>query len=275
MRHPTRILFLLLTLSSLSLQAWAGRVDTIMVHSASMHKDIPCVVILPAGYNEGKTAFPVLYLLHGYSGNYRDWITQAPVLAGAVDQYQTLIVCPDGGYGSWYLDSPMDSAWRYETFVATELVTAIDARYRTLADRAHRAITGLSMGGHGAFYLALRHPDEFGAVGSMSGGVDIRPFPNNWDLKKRLGDLATHPDNWEKNTVINLADSLKPGELKIAFECGTEDFFIKVNRALHEKLLAMGIGHDYTERPGKHNWDYWRNAIGYQLLFFHRFFSGR
>lgn len=252
---------------------WAGKVDTVQVFSASMHKNVPCVVIRPDAYRHKRQHFPVVYLLHGYSGNYRDWITKVPVLKQYVDRYQLIIVCPDGAYGSWYLDSPVDSSFRYETFTAKELVSYVDTHYHTIPDRMHRAITGLSMGGHGAMFLALRHKDEYGAVGSMSGGVDIRPFPNNWDIKKRLGDIETHRDNWEKYTVINLADSLKDGELKIAFECGTKDFFLKVNRNLHKKLLDMGIAHDYTERPGVHNWAYWSNAIPYQLLFFHRFFE--
>ena len=143
---------------------------------------------------------------------------------------------------------------------------------RTIADRKARAITGLSMGGHGALYLAIRHENIFGAAGSMSGGVDFRPFPDKWDIKKYLGDYATHADNWNRNTVINLVDSLHNGELKIIFDCGVGDFFLQVNRDLHQKLLAEKIEHDYIERPGEHNWDYWTNSVKYQLLFFRQYF---
>lgn len=256
--------------------ARAGQVDTVQVYSASMHKNVPCVVVLPDAYKKRHAGnFPVVYLLHGYSGNYRDWIKNVPELKQYVDEYHMIAVCPDGAFGSWYFDSPIDSSFRYETFVSGELVSYIDTHFHTLADRQHRAITGLSMGGHGAMYLALRHTDIFGAVGSMSGGVDIRPFPNNWDIKKRLGSIEEHPENWEKNTVINLVDSLKNGVLKIAFTDGTSDFFLQVNRALHEKLLKLGIDHDYTERPGGHTWAFWENALPYQLLFFERFFDGK
>ena len=97
-----------------------------------------------------------------------------------------IIVCPDGGFGSWYWDSPVDAGSQYETYVSNELVTWIDSKYKTIKTRKGRAITGLSMGGQGALYLAFRHQDIFGAAGSMSGGVDIRPFPetgiwqNDW-----------------------------------------------------------------------------------------------
>jgi len=141
------------------------------------------------------------------------------------------------------------------------LVNYIDEHYSTIKDRKGRAITGLSMGGYGALYLAFRHQDVYGAVGSMSGGVDIRPFPLNWDLSKRLGSYAEHPENWEKNTDINLLYLLTPGSLAITFDCGTEDFFYGVNRALHEKLLERNIRHDFTTRPGGHTWEYWANSI--------------
>jgi len=107
----------------------------------------------------------------------------------------------------------------------------------------------------------------------MSGGVDIRPFPENWDLSKRLGSYAGHPENWERNSVINLVYLLTPGALKITFECGSGDFFYQVNCNLHEKLLERNIPHDFTVRPGAHNWEYWGNAIAFQSVFFHRFFT--
>ena len=107
----------------------------------------------------------------------------------------------------------------------------------------------------------------------MSGGVDIRPFPKNWDLAKRLGTLAEFPERWEQNTVINQIHLLTPNSLALIFDCGTEDFFYDVNQKLHDKMLYYNIPHDYIVRPGKHDWKYWENAVGYQLLFMHKFFS--
>jgi S-formylglutathione hydrolase FrmB len=237
-----------------------------------MHKNVKCVVITPRSYLHNDTRLPVVYLLHGYSGNYSDWVLKAPDLLKAVDDNGYIVVCPDGAYNSWYFDSPVDTTMKYETDVALEIPAYIDTHYRTIANRAARAITGLSMGGHGALYLAIRHENVFGAAGSMSGGVDIRPFPDNWDIKKYLGDYPTHAANWNNNTVINLVDTLTNGALSIIFDCGTDDFFIQVNRALHEKLLSEKINHDYTERPGAHNWEYWDNAVQYQLLFFRDYF---
>ena len=237
-----------------------------------MHKNVKCVIIKPDAYNKSSKHFPVVYLLHGYSGSYNNWVLNAPDLLHVVDKNKFLVVCPDGAYNSWYFDSPLDTTMKYETNVALEIPAYIDAHYKTIADRKARAITGLSMGGHGALYLAIRHENIFSAAGSMSGGVDIRPFPDNWDIKKYLGDYATHADNWNNNTVINMIDTLQNGSLKIILDCGVDDFFLQVNRNLHQKLLDKKIDHDYTERPGAHNWEYWNNAVKYQLLFFHEYF---
>ncbi|WP_080239428.1 alpha/beta hydrolase [Spirosoma rigui] len=251
---------------------WAAKVDTVSTVSPSMKKTIKAVVITPDGDTDGAER-PVLYLLHGYSGNYSDWVRKAPALAKAADTYQMIIVCPDGNFGSWYFDSPVDPAFRYETYVANELVGWIDSHYKTIKNRTGRAITGLSMGGHGALYLALRHQTVFGAAGSMSGGVDIRPFPLNWDMAKRLGSYAEFPERWEQNTVINMLHLLTPGALSLLIDCGTEDFFYRVNENLHHKLLERNIAHDYISRPGAHNWDYWNKAVTYQLLFMRQYFD--
>jgi len=252
--------------------SFCATVDTVLTFSPSMKKNIKAVVIKPDGYAKAKEV-PVVYLLHGYSGNYADWITKAPVITRYADLYNILIVCADGNFSSWYFDSPVDSTWKYETYVAKELVQWVDQHYKTIKNRNGRGITGLSMGGHGALYLAFRHQDVFGAGGSMSGGVDIRPFPLNWDMAKRLGKYSDYPERWDANSVINNTHLLTPGSLAIIFDCGTSDFFYKVNCELHEKLLLNNIPHDFISRPGNHDWEYWTNAIGYQLMFMNRFFN--
>ncbi|MFT3822612.1 MAG: alpha/beta hydrolase family protein [Chitinophagaceae bacterium] len=271
-RIARNIAALSLVLLSAMLQTKAAVTDTVVTYSASMKKNIKAVVIVPDNYPSVKE-LPVVYLLHGYGGNYADWVTRAKGFEKAADLYGMMIVCPDGN-NSWYWNSPVDPAYQYETYVADELVKWVDQKYKTIKNRSGRAITGLSMGGHGALYLAFRHQDVFGAAGSMSGGVDIRPFPNNWDMAARLGRYAENPELWEKNTVINLLHLLTPGSLSLIIDCGTEDFFFKVNENLHQQLLQRNIPHDYITRPGAHNWPYWTNAIQYQLLFMNNYFKG-
>ena len=144
--------FILVAFALLQHTLYAAITDTVETYSPSMKKNIKAVVIRPDNYNKLRE-IPVVYLLHGYSGNYSNWAFKG---AGKLaDQYQTMIVCPDGNYDSWYWDSPIDSSCRYETYIATELVNWIDSKYKTIKNRKGRAITGLSMGGHGALYLAL------------------------------------------------------------------------------------------------------------------------
>ena len=251
----------------------AARVDTIVVYSNAMHKNIKVAVVIPdnAAKQTG-VKFPVVYLLHGYSGNHGSWLKDAPQLQSRADQYQVMLVCPDGGYGSWYYDSPINDSIKYETFITKELLPYIDSNFPTSANKDHCAITGLSMGGHGGLFLGMRHANLFGNAGSVCGGVDIRPFPNSWDIKKSLGTIIEHPQNWTDYSVVTIAKNLKPGQLHIIFDCGVSDFFIDVNRSLHQVLLSNKIDHDYTERPGGHNKTYWSNSIDYQLQFFAKSF---
>lgn len=252
--------------------AQAAHVDTIQVFSPSMNKNIKTCVIVPDNYKKSKKKFPVVYLLHGYSGNYGTWVKSFKEVSQQVDRYGFIAIGVDGNYSSWYFDSPIDPTFKYETYIIDELVPFIDKKYKTIASREGRAISGLSMGGHGALYLSLKHQDVFGAAGSMSGGVDIRPFSEKWNIKKRLGAINDFPDNWEKNTVVNLIELNQNNNLKLIIDCGVDDFFIDVNRELHQKMLALKIDHDYIERPGKHNIDYWENSLKFQLLFFYNFF---
>jgi S-formylglutathione hydrolase FrmB len=113
----------------------------------------------------------------------------------------------------------------------------------------------------------------FGAVGSTSGGLDIRPFPEYWNMKKYLGERDENLEVWNNHTVINQLDRLKEGELAIIIDCGVGDFFYAVNKAVHERLLSQKISHDFISRPGGHNDGYWNNSIDYQILFFRKFFN--
>ncbi len=267
----TKLIILFLFLHTLS--CFASRVDTVLVISESMNKSIPNIVIIPDSYSTHAKNFSVLYLLHGAGGDYTTWLTRVPQIKEYADTYNIIIVCPDGGYTSWYFDSPIDKQMNYETYISKELIVAIDNRYKTSSKKNDRAISGQSMGGHGAFYLAFRHQDVYGAAGSMSGGMDIRPFPNDWDIAKRLGEYSQNRTLWTKNSVVNMVYMLKRGDLKLIFDCGYDDFFYDVNKKLHESMLKNNIQHDYIERPGSHNWDYWSNAIQYQVLFFHNYFN--
>ena len=271
MKKPfTTICIFLLVL--LRIQAIAGSVDTIEMKSQYLKKAIKFVVIQPSQLNS-QERYPVVYLLNGYDGNYAQWTKTAPQLAKTADDLKMIFVYPDGGKSSWYFDSPIDSSIRYESYIIKELVPYVDANFPTKANPKSRAITGLSMGGHGGLYLAIRHSDVFGSAGSTSGGFDFRPFPKSWNLPNILGEYETNQARWYDYTVMRQVELLTNKQLAIIFDCGVDDTFINVNRALHEKLLQLKIDHDYIERSGGHNHDYWRSSIDFQMLFFHQFFQ--
>ena len=156
MKKKKLLLIALLLVGAAS--SFAAKVDTLLVKSPSMNKDIKVVVVTPdAALGKKATACPTVYLLHGFGGHAKTWIEIKPNLPQIADEKGIIFVCPDGST-SWYWDSPKDPSFRYETFVSSELVKYIDGHYKTITDRKGRAITGLSMGGHGGLLSVIKIP---------------------------------------------------------------------------------------------------------------------
>jgi S-formylglutathione hydrolase FrmB len=238
-----------------------------------MFKNVKCVVVTPSDYRGTANRFPVVYLLHGYSGSYSDWVRRVTDLQNLADENKLMIVCPDGAYGSWYFDSPVDLNMHYETNVGIEIPNYIDSVYRTVRDRKGRAITGLSMGGHGGIFLGFRHAEFFGACGSMSGALDVSQITRGYNMDRILGDTLANKQNYIGWSAINVIEKYPKDSLAIIIDCGTEDRIFHMSKRTHEKMMSLKIPHDYIERPGKHDWDYWRKAVRYQLLYFREFFT--
>lgn len=279
-----RLLVLLLLCVS-PLIGLCAKVDTIQIQSASMGRTLRAAVVLPDRYVKARKrdrgAFPVLYLLHGGSGGFRDWLTKTPdptLLHQLADQYNLIIVTPDGDPVSYYFDSPLVKTSQFETFISKELIEQIDNSYRTIRDRKGRVIAGLSMGGHGALFISSRHPDLYAAAGSMSGVMNINTA--TWKVSadmaksraenfaKLLGPPKEGDAPYPGYTMVTLADKIKANGLPIILDIGVDDFLIEGNRDLHRQLVANQTPHDYIERPGGHTWAYWQNALPYQVLFF-------
>jgi enterochelin esterase-like enzyme len=236
-----------------------------------MKKEMKFIVVEPANKAPQK-GFPVLYLLHGMGGSYDLWINKVPALQAAADRFNCLIVCPDGGRTTLYFNNPLDSSYRFESHFIRELIPYIDKNYPTAKDRRYRAVAGLSMGGFGALFMASHYPELFAAAGSMSGALMVDPIAKS--IIARSGDKTVDTSccqiNWNRLKDFNTADTTLKETIALALECGIDDYLLMANRAAHKRLSEMKIAHDYTERPGRHNWDYWQNAIDFQLLFFRK-----
>ena len=202
------LLYLFFSLTSL-----AAEIDTVQIYSEAMKKEIPALIVTPEAYTEAEQNYPVIYLLHGYSDSYSGWTTKASVVPSLADRHEVIVVMPDGGYNSWYIDSPLDPDSQYETHVAEEVVAFVDENYRTLDSKSGRAITGLSMGGHGGLFLGIRHQETFGAAGSMSGGVDLTYDIHRWEIAEKLGPYSQNPERWDSLSVVNLVEDRKSTRL--------------------------------------------------------------
>src|SRR5438270_6060339 len=145
--------YLFVLFLSRSVISFSATVDSIEIASVAMKKTYMAAVVLPDSYRKNKSPYPVLYLLHGGGGHFRDWLTSTPdkmLVKNLADQYNLIIVMPEGETFSWYLNSPVDKESQFETYVTKEVIDRIDNTYRTVRNSKGRVITGLSMGGHGA-----------------------------------------------------------------------------------------------------------------------------
>jgi len=271
------------------------------------------MVYLPASYDhEPNRRYPVAYYLHGLSGAEADWIAKGNI-DGTADSLvargapETIIVMPDGDDG-WYTtwntqlsfrtcadtlhveapDTYCVEHERYDDYVAHDVVAFIDGHYRTLADRAHRGIGGLSMGGYGAVILALKHPDVFAAAASHSGVLstmyvgphpfvappryaatvpEIRPAAGSF-WPRYLNYWGTDIGRWRDVDAARAAEELvRSGRARPALfiDCGVDDGFVDQNRAFHFELTRIGYAHSYAEWPGAHTWRYWSTHVAESL----------
>ena len=276
MKSLKAILFLFFL--SQSFLTHAAKVDTLSIASASMGKTLKSAVVLPNSYTKGKIKYPVMYLLHGAYGNFGDWLKSTPnkmAVKDLADQYNMIIVMPEGEKYSFYLDSPTNKESQFETHIIKEVIPKIDATYRTIAEKKGRVITGLSMGGHGAMYLSIRNPELFLAAGSMSGALDMGAMlrRDTVDQVKKLMEPVFGADSgkqelYDVNAVLRMVDKIKANKMPLIIDVGVDDFLIESNRELHRRLVYERIPHEYTERPGAHTWEYWENSLPYHFYFF-------
>ena len=292
-----------------------GTVRTDSLWSSALGVTKHYVVYLPPSYaTDTARRYPVAYYLHGYSGNETDW-TRLGHLDAAMDSLiaaggpEMIVVMPDGD-NSWYTtwntlgdnaECRRDTTRRepaatfcvpwphYDDYIASDLVHHVDSVYRTRADRAHRAIAGLSMGGYGAIELALQYPDVWRAAASHSGTVQFMyagPHPfggadvyaaSMHDLQRRDADYWPSLEKafghdlagWRARDPLTRLERLRAAHPAMVpalyLDVGRDDPFVDQNRAFVHSLDSLHVAHTYAEYPGGHSWAYWSAHVGQSL----------
>jgi len=242
----------------------AAQVDVIPAShwSAKRNKEVGYSVYAP-DVGDPYAKYPVLYLLHGAYDGHTAWPEHADKeLRSYAAEHGLIIVTPDGDPFGWYLDSPIDENSQIESYLFAELIPLIESEYPVLPGR--RAIAGLSMGGHGALSLALRHPGDFVSASSMSGVLDLTLHEDSPEVVDRIGPLDEFRERYEAVSVTHLMQAAPKnlGGLRIYFSCGTEDRrFIDENRALSAMLVERNTPHEALFSEGKHSWAYWTSQL--------------
>lgn len=257
---------ILFVLFSISVSTYCQK--QLVLNSTYLNSPDTVWVFTPSDYT-GNGELPLIYLLHGWSGKYWHWDYMIDCQKYA-DNYNTFIVCPDGLYDSWYLNSPVDTENQYESFFTKDLIPTIEDNYNVNKDSIF--ITGLSMGGHGALYLFSKAPEYFTSAGSLSGLLDLRNWEDHYGITRVLG-LDKNENN--KSTLlsysvisnIDTTNSLNSG---IIISCGTEDPFYKLNLEFIDHCNLRGIGNVFISGPGGHNAHYWSDNIVDHFEFFFR-----
>jgi enterochelin esterase-like enzyme len=220
-------------------------------------------VVLPEGYDEPavqQRRYPVVYLLHGIGGHEDEWLKGSQIAAYVAGR-GVILACADAAQRC-YVDS-FDGAVLCETMAARDFVSFVDTTYRTIQQRAARGLMGLSMGGYGALYLSLRHPQTFVAAVAHSGAFHIghgslaSARPDRAQADRQFPRELAGREQWDLFAQVRIAPLSVRAGLRWKLLCGTEDRLIHINRALHHYLLAHGVEHQYDEYSGAHTWPFW------------------
>jgi putative tributyrin esterase len=262
-------------------------------YSPSVQLTLKYTAILPANYYKVKKQYPVVYLLHGHTGNYTSWISYAQLPAQLATQYNCIIVLPDGG-NSWYVNWTGQTDGKphlWENMMVKDLVPHIDKNYRTINNKTGRAIGGLSMGGFGALAIGLKNHSQFGFVFSSAGAINfceniksemVRDTldwnsPQLWSDGDRTIDVtnfSTQLQRTPKGLVFKTAadaDVYDPYVLLkhidsaslpfIHIDCGSKDGFLKEAYEFVALLDKKTKHYSFVVLPGEHEVPYWAQAI--------------
>jgi enterochelin esterase-like enzyme len=244
-------------------------VQKVIFHSESLGKDMNFNIYLPKGYEETKK-YPVLYLLHGYSGNEDSWLpglgmdTTADEMLSENKINPLIIVSPqiDNSYGF-----NSTSLGNYSDYIVTDLIQYVDSHFNTDATREGRYIGGLSMGGWAALHNAFQHPELYSKVGGHSPAVWMDDWTNVGGLK---GWLYPSEEIRKQRDPFLLAETQNLEGMSVYLDCGDADSykFYQGAEALYHKLQSKKVNSEYHLSPGGHDGEYWKSHMRDYLLFY-------
>ena len=265
-----------------------SRTEVKTIHSNILGADRDYTVYLPAGYEaQSDRYYPVLYLLHGMNGTNKDWADRGHLkdvmdqLTASGEVCDMIVISPNAGgniyNGDWngYFDM---EGWAYERFFYEEFLPAVEKQYRIKADKAHRAIAGLSMGGGGSTSYAQRHADMFCACYAMSAlmHLDAPAEAAPKDANDKMWHLQSTANKYSCVEFVKNADEATKQALRtIAWyvDCGDDDFLFDCNMDYISAMRKAGIPYQLRVRDGAHTWEYWHSALYNALPFVSRIFN--
>jgi len=289
MLKPLASLFITI-LISVQVYSQGILLESLRIDSEILGRTVEYSIYLPESYKESQRSYPVLYLLHGYTDDETGWTQFGEVKKIADREFQSeqvtdmIIAMPDAGV-SWYINS-YDGKELYEDFFIKEFIPQVESAYRCRSVKQFRAVAGLSMGGHGTFIYALKHPDMFIAAAPLSAAAwteqEVIDMPDrDWDRRSFNSLFGTNTG--EKRLTSHLRSNLAhflvrdtdPEQLKKVryyIDCGDDDYLIKGNMQVHSMLLDKDVPHEFRVRDGGHSWEYWRSALPEVFKFVSRSF---
>ncbi|WP_163538210.1 alpha/beta hydrolase family protein [Gracilibacillus sp. YIM 98692] len=222
-------------------------------------------------YEQG---LPVVYLLHGAYGNYSSWVRFSNIERYA-KKYGCAVVMASAD-NSFYQD--MQHGGAYYTFFSKELPAFVTSIFPISKERKDTYIAGLSMGGYGAWYLALSNPEKYAKAASLSGALDIAMLYDQVKKGNMKGpfeweDIFEKPEhlNGSKADLFYLYSRCKESSVipELYQACGTEDFLYSMNLSVRDRFKESGVNVVYEEGKGDHNWDFWdyyiQNALEWMM----------
>jgi S-formylglutathione hydrolase FrmB len=288
---PKNLIIVVLLFFSSFIFAQKGTLLTETMKSEILKRDMSHTVYLPPSYNQSNRTYPVLYLLHGMTDDHTSWVlkgdagdvTDEAIAAGKISEL--IIIMPDGLFDAFYINN-YDMSIMWEDYFHKEFIPAIEKKYRIATNKKFRSIAGLSMGGYGSTYHALKYKDKFSSCYAMSAAyIELEPlkkgeeppaggFENTFVKLWGPRDTSGLHVNYKKHSIYEMVKAMPefkstmfgaPAFPRLTIDCGDDDFLIKQNTNLFHLMKEKKIPFEFLVRDGDHSWPYWRHSLGLAL----------